>query len=85
MDLHIDKNTGEFTAISSEQKFYEKNGFLIPYLDVEFGSEALKKIGISPTLDLETTKNSIYRATAKTFPQINKNDSVRQSEIPVRY
>ena len=85
MDLHIDKSTGEFTAISSEQKFYEKNGFLIPYLDVEFGAEALKEIRISPTLDLATTKNSIYRATAKIFPQINKNDLVKQSEIPVRY
>ena len=85
MDLHIDKSTGEFTAISSEQKFYEKNGFLIPYLDVEFGTEALKEIRISPTLDLATTKNSIYRATAKTFPLINKNDLVKQSEIPVRY
>ncbi len=85
MDLHIDKSTGEFTTINSEQKFYEKNGFLIPYLDVEFGTEALKEIRISPTLDLETTKNSIYRATVKTFPHINKNDFVKQSEIPVRY
>lgn len=85
MDLHIDRNTGVFTAISSEQKFYEKNGFLIPYLDVEFGADALKEIRISPTLDFETTLNSLYRATAKTFPHINKNNLVKQSEIPVRY
>lgn len=85
MDLHIDKNTGMFTAISSEQKFYEKNGFLTPYLDVGFDANALKEIRISPTLDMETTRNSIYRATAKLYPHIRKYNLVNQSDIPVRY
>ena len=68
------------------QKYFEKGGILIPCIDVEFESDALKGIGISPTLDFETTKSSIYRATEINFPQIKENkDSVYPSKIPVRY
>lgn len=72
--------------ILSNQKYFEKGGILIPCIDVEFESDALKGIGISPTLDFETTKSSIYRATEINFPQIKENkDSVYPSKIPVRY
>lgn len=85
LDLHIDKQTGKFTAISEEQKFYEKNGILIPFLDIKFEPKCLKSIKISPTLDIKSTENSIYRATLKDFPHINKNNAITQSEIPIRY
>lgn len=72
--------------ILSNQKYFEKGGILIPCIDVEFESDALKGIGISPTLDFETTKSSIYRATEINFPQIKENkNSVYPSKIPVRY
>lgn len=84
-NLHRDSSLGKFTAIKEEQKYYEKNGILIPYVDIEFEPNALVQIGISPTLDLSTTTNSIYRATIKDFPQIEKNKTVKESCIPVRY
>ena len=77
---------GSFVQIQNEKKYFEKGGILIPCIDVEFESDALKGIGISPTLDFETTKSSIYRATEINFPQIKENkDSVYPSKIPVRY
>lgn len=77
---------GDFVQIQNEKKYFERGGILIPCIDVEFESDALKGIGISPTLDFETTKSSIYRATEINFPQIKGNkDSVYPSKIPVRY
>ena len=79
-------NLGNFVQIQNEKKYFERGGILIPCIDVEFESDALKGIGISPTLDFETTKSSIYRATEINFPQIKENkDSVYPSKIPVRY
>lgn len=85
LDLHMDPNSGKFTAINEKQKYYEKNGILIPYVDIIFDPDALIQIGISPTLDLATTKNSIYRTTMKDFPQIKKKNAVKKSNIPIRY
>lgn len=83
--LHVDPSSGQYSVIKEEQKFYEKNGILIPYVDIKFEPNALIQVGISPTLDLSTTKNSIYRATVKKFPQIKKKDAIKKSKIPVRY
>lgn len=85
LDLYFDKSNGDFMAIKSKQKFYEKNGLLIPYVDIKFKPEALRNICISPTLDLNTNENSIYRATLKSFPHISRSKAVKQSRIPVRY
>lgn len=85
LDLHMNESLGEFTMIKEDQKYYEKNGMLIPYVDIKFELDALAGIGISPTLDLATTTNSIYRATMKDFPQIKKSNAVIKSDIPVRY
>lgn len=85
VDLHINSSTRQFSLIKEEQNFYEKNGILIPYIDIAYEPGALKEIRLSPTLDVKTAVNSIYRTTMRDFPQIEKYKAVKQSEIPVRY
>lgn len=82
-DLYLnDDNT--YAVIKEEQRFYEKNGIFIPYVDLHFNKECLIGVGVSPTLDYKATKESILRITGTKYPNL-KNDTIYESKIPVRY
>ena len=82
-DLYLnDDNT--YAMIAEEQCFYEKNGIFVPYVDLNFNKKCLVGVGVSPSLDFEATKESILRISGVKYPNLN-NDTVYQSEIPVRY
>ena len=82
-DLFLNED-GTYAVIKDEQKFYEKNGIFIPYIDIKFRENIITGIGISPTLDYEATKESVLRMTARNYSKI-KNDTIYESKIPVRY
>ena len=84
IDLYLDDD-GTYGAIKENQEFYEKDGIFMPYVDLDFSSDALKAISMSPSLDFERTKESIRRLTQKNFPQFRDSDLIKQSNIPLRY
>ncbi len=80
IDLHIDK--GEFSALNNKRNFFNRNGVLVPYVDLTFPTDKIKSIMISPTYDYESTQRNI-----KLFLE-NKNIdniNIEKSSIPVRY
>lgn len=62
----------------------EKNGLFIPYIDIEFNSELLVGITMSPTLNPDDTIQGILSLTKNKYHNITK-DSIVPSEIPIRY
>lgn len=80
----FEEKNGDFGAINMEKGYFEKNGLLIPYVDIKFKNEALKGIKISPTLNLNDARRSLLRITRKNFQYIS-TDSITVSQIPVRY
>lgn len=84
-DLQIDKISDTFRGIKEKPYFYEKNGLFIPYTDISFSPKALKRIGISPTLDLDTTQRIILRVIPNDYSQIRNESTIIKSDIPVRY
>lgn len=83
LNPYIDSN-GKFLTIKNKREYCEKNGIFIPYVDIEFSSDCLKGITISPTLDFETTRRGIFDLIADKYPNINPS-SIVKSEIPIRY
>ena len=75
---------GTFMTIDYERKFREKNGLFIPYIDIEFNSELLVGITMSPTLNPDDTIQGILSLTKNKDHNITK-DSIVPSEIPIRY
>lgn len=82
-DLYL-KADNKYAVIKDKQKFYEKNGIFIPYLDLHFDEKTLIGVGVSPTLDYEATQKSILRIMGAKYSNINKN-TIHESKIPVRY
>lgn len=82
-DLYLNDD-GKYAVIKNEQKFYEKNGIYIPCIDINFDTEMLTRIGVSPTLNFKAAKESILRLVGDKYPQIN-GDSIFESKIPIRY
>lgn len=74
----------EFVGIKNKVCFMERNDIFIPYVDINFESDVLTGVTISPTLDSETTRLSIKLISQKKFSHL-KDDDIRASEIPVRY
>ena len=74
----------KFMVLKQEAKTYEKNGLLIPYLDIKFSQTDLKSISISPTLSFEETESNIRNAL-KVHSYNADTIKIQQSNIPVRY
>lgn len=83
LDLYLDDD-GKFKTIDKEKEFFEKNGYLIPYVDLKWKQEALIGITVSPTLEFEGIKRSILNVTDGKYSNIN-DESIHNSDIPVRY
>ena len=77
-------NCAKFMVIEKGAKTYEKNGLLIPYLDIEFSKNNLKEISISPTLSFEETESNIRNAL-KIHSYNADAICIKKSNIPVRY
>lgn len=82
-DLYLEENN-TYVVIQDKQRFYEKNGIYIPYVDLNFDEKILTGVGISPTLDYKATKESILRVMGTKYSNIN-HKSIYESGIPVRY
>lgn len=68
-------------GIPDVEKFRELNGYYIPYIEKDFEPPTLLGITMSPTLDLELTKESLKRILKYKYPHVE----VINSQIPVRY
>lgn len=81
--IYMDEN-GQYLTLKNELSFFEKSGLFIPYIDVDFKHSALLSVGVSPTIDSESAKDCVMRI-AVNYPNLKKKDSIRFSEIPIRY
>ncbi len=79
-----DEKLAKFYVLEKRAYTYEKNGLLIPFIDIEFPRDILKTIFISPTLKFDETESNLKNALrihSYNPDQIN----IRKSDIPVRY
>jgi len=83
LPLYVDDN-GNYMVIDDKPSHFERNGILIPFIDVEFKEESLEGIGLSPTTDIELAAKSIQRVGAK-YKCLRDNYNIVTSMIPVRY
>lgn len=74
----------EFMSLGKGASTYEKNGLLIPYVDLTFSRDALKSITVSPTLSFEEISSNINNAL-KLHAYNQEAIQIDKSEIPVRY
>lgn len=77
-------NRVKFMVIQKGANTYEKNGLLIPYLDIEFSKNDLKFITVSPTLSFQETESNIRNALKIHGYNANSVEIIK-SGIPVRY
>ena len=75
---------GTYMSLEDQPHHYEKNGILVPYIDLEFPRECLLSIGLSPTVDDEMAIKSILRVGAK-YENLRDRANIVKSVIPVRY
>ena len=74
----------KFMLLNKRATTYEKNGLLIPYVDIEFKTNVLREIVISPTLSFEEICGNIKNALK--LHSYNENQiQISKSNIPVRY
>ena len=75
-------------------KFKIQNGMYVPYIDINVHNVELKGINISPTLDYEETRYSLYDFLFFSRKNSQENEEqivvqadlpIGQSQIPVRY
>lgn len=83
-DLFL-KADGTYASIEESQQFRELNGIFIPFVDIQFDKTSLKRITLSPTLEIESTTQSIQRMLKNEYPAIKGKKEIVSSEIPVRY
>ncbi len=74
----------KFMQLNRGASTYEKNGLLIPYIDIEFNRSALSSISISPTLSFEEISGNIKNAL-KLHSYSDDKIKLEKSKIPVRY
>ena len=79
-----ENNCARFMVIKKGANTYEKNGLLIPYLDIKFSNSDLKSISISPTLSFEETESNIRNAL-KIHSYNADAIQILKSNTPVRY
>ena len=73
-----------FLNLEKTAATYEKNGLLIPYVDIEFSQNALKGITSSPTLDFAEVQANL-RNVLRIYGYAEKTIAIRPSQIPIRY
>ena len=83
IDLYINKE-GEYDTIANESGIFERNGYLMPYIEVEFNKSCLQGITVSPTMEYEDIRTNILNVTIGKFENINQ-ETIRKSKIPLRY
>lgn len=71
----------EHYGIPSSEKFKEKNGYFLPYIERNFSPNSIKETVFSPTLDNTFAKESLYRLLVKDYSHVK----TLPSDIPVRY
>ena len=79
-DIFTFFNNSDITNI--DFSFFERNGILVPCLNVPIAKNAVKKITMAPMLESKIAPDGI-----KEYLTINKykNVEVIQSSIPIRY
>ena len=77
-------NSVYFLNLEKTAATYEKNGLLIPYVDIEFSQNALKGITSSPTLDFAEVQANL-RNVLRIYGYAEKTIAIRPSQIPIRY
>ena len=73
-----------YVVIDDKPNHFERNGILIPYIDVGFQEKSLIGIGLSPTTDVELAVKSVQRVGAK-YSCLKEKANIVRSKIPVRY
>lgn len=67
-------------------KFRTCNGILVPYLELEFGAEAINGFNLSPTLKDEIVERGLRKYIDCYGFDINKMEyGIQKSQIPIRY
>ena len=74
----------KFMILHKAPQTYERNGMLIPYLDIEFTKSNLKSVCISPTLDYDETINNLNNAL-NVHKYSTEEVQMTKSNIPIRY
>ena len=83
IDLYINKE-GEYDTIANESGIFERNGYLIPYIEVEFNKSCLQGITVSPTMEYEDIRTNILNVTIGKFENINQ-ETISKSKITLLY
>lgn len=74
----------KFMVLQKGANTYEKNGLLIPYIDIEFPKDNLRSLSVSPTLSFDETESNLVNALKLHGYNIN-TIQISKSNIPVRY
>ena len=74
----------KFMILNKGVSTYEKNGLLIPYVDIEFPRNILQEITISPTIIHDEAQGNLRNALKLHSYEFNQV-LICQSKIPVRY
>lgn len=83
IDLYMNDD-GEFMTIENGKNVTNKNGYLIPSVDIEWNQEALIGVTVSPTLEFDGIKRSILNVINGKYTNIS-DENIKSSKIPVRY
>ena len=67
-----------------ELNFFNRNGVMVPYIDVCLEPSVLKSIRVSPTMNGTRAKDGAFMLSRKKFDQLTKAD-IMMSKIPLRY
>ena len=73
-----------FRNLGKTAATYEKNGLLIPYVDINFSKGALKRITASPTLNFTEVEANLKNAL-QIYGYDKDAIDLHPSSIPVRY
>ncbi|MBE5885422.1 MAG: DUF2971 domain-containing protein [Lachnospiraceae bacterium] len=72
--------------IQDKIKFRTCNGILVPYLEMEFGTEAIDGFNLSPTLKNDIVERGLRKYIDCCGFDINKMEyGIQKSQIPLRY
>ena len=67
-----------------ELNFFNRNGVMVPYIDICLEPSVLKSIRVSPTMNGTRAKDGAFMLSRKKFDQLTKAD-IMMSKIPLRY
>lgn len=78
--------TNGYISIGNIVEFFEKDGYVIPYIDFCFDKSSLKGITVSPTVEIDIARNGLLRLcqSSKVYTIIEP-EQIYKSKVPVRY